>query len=217
MVRSGRRAGSVAIRRIALVALVSTLLSACAGSGYQYVQSSSNATYFKVPKDWKVFDRADVLKAASSSQPVDAASDLKFLAIFDGDPVPSLEHGLETASHPFGIVTVRELDIEERDKFSRSELRNQVVPIDEILDLKKGKVDLVSEPKSILQPKGLAGTRLTYRISTDDLSFTVDQIGLVDPDHRFVYFFIAGCESTCYDQNRSTITEIADSWTIKEP
>ena len=32
-----------------------------------------------------------------------------------------------------------------------------------------------------------------------------------------VYFFIVGCDADCFAANRRTITEIADSWTVKEP
>lgn len=216
-VSSGVRARSAVAGWLIVAALASVVLAGCTGSGFRYVKSSANATYFKVPKDWKVFDRDQVVGAVSQTEPVDKSSGLKFLAIFDADPHPSLDHDLQTATHPFGLARVRELNLEERDAFSRADLRNEIVPIDDILDQKLGTVDLVTEPKSIVRPKGLAGTRLVYRISTSDGSFTVDQTGLVDPDHRLVYFFIAGCESECYASNRRTITEIADSWTIKEP
>lgn len=201
---------------VGFVALASVVLPACAGSGFQYIKSSGAGTYFKVPKEWKVYDRQQVLDSVDVQPDVAKDPGLKFLAIFDADPKPSLDHELQTAVHPFGLVRVRELDLNERDAFSRADLRNEIVPIDDILDQQLGDVELVSQPKSIVRPKGLAGTRLVYRIKTTTGSFTVDQTGLVDPDHRQVYFFIAGCESRCYDQNRRTITEIADSWTIKE-
>lgn len=213
--------GAVTVRRalatmarLAAAVLGVAGLAACAGSGFRYVKSAETETYFKVPEGWKVFQRDEVLGQSAEQSSDDPG--LRYLAIFDADPVPSLDHDLQTAEHPFGLVRVRALDVEQRDKFSRSELRNEIVPIDDILDQRIGEVELIEEPESIVKPKGLAGTRLVYRVQTSTGSFTVHQIGLVDPDHRNVYFFIAGCETSCYERNRRMITEVAESWTIKE-
>jgi hypothetical protein len=74
----------------------------------------------------------------------------------------------------------------------------------------------VTQPKSIVKPHGLHGSRLVYSVVTHDGSFTVDQTGLVDAGTHTLYFFIVGCESQCFAQNRRTISQVADSWTIKE-
>ena len=95
-------------------------------------------------------------------------------------------------------------------------LRNEIVPIDEILNEETGDIELLKEPEEIATAEGLAGTRLVYRVVTEDGSFTVDQTGLVDAKTQLVYFFIIGCESECYDQHKRKISEIADSWTVKE-
>ena len=63
---------------------------------------------------------------------------------------------------------------------------------------------------------GAAALIDAYAVVTDSGSFTVDQTGLVDAATNMLYFFIVGCESQCFAQNRRTISEVADSWTIKE-
>ncbi len=204
------------MRVAAWLVVAGVALAGCAGSGYQYVKSSSNNAYFKVPKEWKVYKKDQILGASEEKLSQTEASNLRFVAIFDGDPNPSLEHELTTAKHPFGLVRVRELTLEERDSFSLSTLRNEVVRIDDILENELGEVELVEEPKSIVKQKGLAGTRLVYTVNGPDGSFTVDQTGLVDPGTHVVYFFIVGCETKCFSENRRQITEVADSWTIKE-
>lgn len=198
------------------VGVAGVALAGCAGSDYQYVKSSSNNAYFKVPKEWKIFDKDQILGASEEQLSQTESSNLRFVTIFDGDPNPSLEHELTTAKHPFGLVRVRELTLEERDTFSLSTLRNEVVRIDDILENKLGDVELVEEPESILKQKGLAGARLVYTVKGPEGSFTVDQTGLVDPGTHVVYFFIVGCETTCFSENRRRISEVADSWTIKE-
>lgn len=191
-------------------------LAACGGSGYQYVKSSSDKAYFKLPKDWKIYDKSQIVAASGNRLSSRQAATVRFMVAFDGDPDPSLEHHLETATRPFGLARVRELSDQERDEFSRLALRNEVVPIDQIVSQKVGQVELLAEPRDITTADGVAGSRLVYRVTTGDGSFTVDQTGLVDPKTQVVYFFIIGCESTCYEQNKRTISEIADSWTVKE-
>ncbi len=204
------------VRLAGWLVVAGVALGGCAGSGYEYVKSSENNAYFKVPKEWKVFDKEQILGASEEKLSRTEESNLRFVSIFDGDPNPSLEHELTTAKHPFGLVRVRELTLEERDTFSLSALRNEVVRIDDILENELGEVELVEQPRSILKPKGLAGTRLVYTVKGPDGSFTVDQTGLVDPGTHVVYFFIVGCEATCFSENRRLISEVADSWTIKE-
>ncbi|MGQ0744370.1 MAG: hypothetical protein ACT4OS_08570 [Acidimicrobiales bacterium] len=125
---------------------------------------------------------------------------------------------LRSSSEPFGVAWVRELGIEERDTYSRKDLRNEIVPLDE-LDGSAGQVRLIRPPEGFVRDGGLSGARFAYEVmsaGTGD-SFVVDQTGMVDPDHRLVYFFMIGCRSECFEANQSTITQIADSWTVKEP
>ena len=208
-----RRAGATVV---SLMAVAAVLLTSCAGSGFTYVKSSANKTYFKVPDNWRVYNKDQVLgldKSATRPQPDPG---LKYLAVFDGDPKPSLEHDLQTATAPFGVVKVRQLSPEERDTFSLASLRNEVIPIDDILQQDVGQIQLVTQPKSIVKSRGLHGSRLVYSVVTENGSFTVDQTGLVDAATNVLYFFIVGCEAECFAQNRRTISEVADSWTIKE-
>ena len=198
-------------------ALVAALaLGGCAGSGYKYVKASTDDAYYKIPDRWKLFDKQQVIASTGTQLSSAEESDLRYLAIFDADPKPSLDHDLQTAQHPFGVVRVRTLDVAERDAFNLQALRNEVIPIDDILEKELADVEVVSGPYSIVK-NGMRGSRITYTVQSEDSSFTVDQTGLVDPATTQVYFFIVGCDAKCYADNRNTITEIADSWTIKEP
>jgi len=196
--------------------LVAVMAAGCGGSGYKYVKTSTNNAFYKIPEKWKLFDKQQVIASTGAQLSNEEEMGLRYLAIFDADPAPSLEHDLQTASHPFGVVRVRSLDIEERDTFNLAALRNEVIPIDEILDKELGDVEVVAGPHTITQKDGLRGTRIVYTVQGTQNSFTVDQTGLVDPATNMVYFFIVGCDADCFAANRKTITEIADSWTVKE-
>jgi hypothetical protein len=206
-----------ALSRLCAIALVGAIAAGCAGSGYKYVKTSTDDAYYKIPEEWQLFDKQQVIASTGAQLSSEEEQGLRYLAIFDADPKPSLEHDLQTADHPFGLVRVRSLDIEERDTFSLATLRNEVILIDEILDKGLGDVEVVDGPHTLTQDNGLRGTRIVYTVEGTQNSFTVDQTGLVDPTTSLVYFFIVGCEADCYAENRRTITEIADSWTVKEP
>ncbi|HVF14037.1 MAG TPA: hypothetical protein VM942_05515 [Acidimicrobiales bacterium] len=209
--------GRFGIRRLVLgVVVAGVLAAACGGSGYKYVKASGNNAYYKIPEDWKLFDKQQVIASTGAQLSADEEQGLRYLAIFDADPSPSLEHDLQTAAHPFGVVRVRSLEVEERDTFSLAALRNEVIPIDEILDKELGDVEVVGGPHTLTQEDGLRGTRIIYTVQGKTNSFTVDQTGLVDPATNMVYFFIVGCHADCFAENRGTITEIADSWTVKQ-
>jgi hypothetical protein len=205
------------LSRLCAIALVGAIAAGCAGSGYKYVKTSTGDAFYKIPEEWKLFDKQQVIASTGAQLSSEEEQGLRYLAIFDADPKPSLEHDLQTADHPFGLVRVRSLDIEERDTFSLAKLRNEVILIDEILDKGLGDVEVVDGPHTLTQDNGLRGTRIVYTVEGTQNSFTVDQTGLVDPTTSLVYFFIVGCEADCYAANRQTITEIADSWTVKEP
>lgn len=198
-------------RLVVGAALLVGVATACGGTGYRYVESRSNGAYFKIPEEWHLLGRDDILEPNSA-----AAKVIPFITAFDGAPQPSGEHDLDS-DHPFGLAQVRLLTDAESDSFSLASLRNQLVKIDEIIDADESKVDLLAAPEAITLSDGTRGSRLVYTVHADTRSFSVDQTGLVDPTTRKVYFFIIGCEASCFQANRATITEIADSWTIKEP
>ena len=203
------------LSRVSAIVLVGAFAAGCAGSGFRYVKASSDNAYYKIPEEWKLFDKQQVIASTGAELSAEEENGLRYLAIFDADPKPSLDHDLQTADHPFGVVRVRSLDIEERDAFSLAALRNEVIPVDEILDKELGDVEVVDGPHTITEKDGLRGSRIVYTVDGTTNSFTVDQTGLVDPATNLVYFFIVGCEVDCYAANRRTITEIADSWTVK--
>lgn len=199
------------------VGVLAVLVASCGSSEYRYVSSPDGDAFFKLPRGWHLFDevaiRAHNAQAGATPEPNDG---FRFLAIFDGDPDPTLAHDLETAQHPFGLVRVRELGLTERDSYSLASLRNEMVPVDQIASQEESEVSELEPSRSILADGGLAGTRLVYSVARDGLEYSVHQVGLVDPATRFVYFFLVGCTSACFEEHADVIAEVADSWTVKE-
>ena len=192
-------------------------LTACQGSGFSYVSNSSTNTYFKVPEEWKLFDRNEMMSGGSpaiSLQSIQSESDLWVVA-FDAAPSPDLDNVLATSSqHPTGYALVRPLSEKERDTYSIASLRNEVVPLDR-LEQADGRVQAVSE-KEIELESGAHGSRLVHKIKIGEEFFTLDQTGLVDSGTHRVYVLVIGCKAACYEANRSVIDQVAASWTIEE-
>jgi hypothetical protein len=200
---------------LAAAVCLTLLLSGCAGTRYRYLSSTSTGTFLKIPGRWQVYQQSQILAHLDAVDPsVTKRQPLSFYVIFDADPTPSLDHDVATAAYPVGLVRVRNLSAEERDTFSLASLRNETVPVDDLLQSDSNSVNAISPARQITHG-GLRGSHLEYGVNTGQTTFAADQIGLVDAATDTVWFLIIGCSTTCYRSNTAAIHRIADSWTVK--
>src|SRR5919108_4750219 len=75
-----------------LGAFVALAVGCASNSDFVYVSSSDRNAYFKVPSQWKFFDKRQILVA--SGQSLSGATDKQFswLIGFDADPHPEVSH-----------------------------------------------------------------------------------------------------------------------------
>ena len=204
----------------ALVAAAAVTLSACTGSGYQYVKNGSNGsgTYFKVPNAWRVYDENAFIRSRHlSPTKAKAAKADSWTIAFDASSKPSLKHFNELATkEPFGIAEVRKLDPQERDSFSLMAMRNYFVPVDDLAQNGGNVVPLRLD--DFTRDGGFHGLRFTFEVTlpTDKESVTVDQVSIIDAGTKEIHFLAVSCSSSCYDRKKDTINKIVDSWTVKE-
>jgi hypothetical protein len=202
----------------ALVAVA--VLSACTGSGYQYVKNGSNGsgTYFKVPDAWRVYDENAFIKSRHlSPTKAKAAKADSWTVAFDANSKPSLKHFNQlTTKEPFGIAEVRKLDPQERDSFSLMAMRNYFVPVDDLAQSGGEVVPLRLD--EFTRDGGFHGLRFTFELSlpSDNQPVTVDQVSIIDTGTKEVHFLAVSCSSSCYERKKDTINKIVDSWTVKE-
>jgi len=201
--------GLVALGACALV----VALSSCAGSHYHYVSSSSTGTFFKVPSSWRVFSKSQVLSDPGQLGPRGASSD-RFLVEFDASPKPNAGHDFVTSTYPFGIARVRALSLQEHDQYSLAALRNEVLPVDNLINQDPNSVQPISSPKLITKG-GLRGTELEYTVHVNSQTFTVEQIGYINTPTTNVWYLIVGCTSTCYQRYSGDIHRIIGSWIVE--
>jgi hypothetical protein len=192
-------------------------LAACAGTGYQYVKSSENHTYFKVPDNWKLYDQDTVLnalKSTMSSDEIDQARQTSWTTIFDASPDPSLHHVANSAApYPVGRAIVQDLSPDSADSVSLQSLRNLFFDVDTALNNGTGHVtsyDLVEFGG------GFHGSHLVARIDTKQGSVSFNQVAVIDQGSSKIYAISVSCSTGCYDKYESKIDNVVDSWTVKD-
>ena len=231
---------------VAGVALAALLLTACGGSKYRYVTAKSPEliyklpvgtrtvrvgveaadTYYRLPKDWAVFDENDVLNEIAKARqlsPLSAADMAAELHIsgFDASPVPSVGNVFGSSGGPSGRQQLLVLDDEARDKFSLGALRGLFIDIDAEIDQAKKdnvepKVKVHNRNDDVVRPGGFHGSQVLFDYKVEGGFLTFNQTTLFDSESRVAYLFIIGCEANCYIDNVEAINDVVESWTIKE-
>lgn len=213
------RGSSRMFRPTVLALLVATAgtLAACS-SPYTYVENTESNTFFKVPKEWRLFDENDIFASnVTSLSPQQEAATRRavWLVAFDANPRPSIRNLLQSTRYPNGIARVSSLSDEARDVFSFQALRNLIFPVDETLSQDPQALEVLQIQDLVLKD-GYRGSRIIFNIRRGENYLTVNQTGLVDSDTRSLYLLVVGCEAHCYVQNQKTIDEIVKSWTVTE-
>jgi len=214
-------------RRLPLTALLGAFVAvavSCASSDFVYVSSSDRNAYFKVPGNWKFFDKRQILVA--SGQSLSGATDKQFswLIGFDADPHPEVSHVVGIADAPkYPVIEARvpSLPSVVRDELSIGGLRNWVYPVDRLVQANYGEILTY---KDIALKGGLHGNEMTFDVVLSGISnptsggsvIRVTQITVVDPSTNKLYLFMLRCESHCYRDNKVLLDSIVNSWTVKE-
>ncbi|MFM8305025.1 MAG: hypothetical protein ACKOA9_12145 [Actinomycetota bacterium] len=208
------------LRRITCITAVlaaAVLVAGCAESGFNYVKSSEDKTYFKVPKRWTLFDERAVMDGIGSGltrSERQTELDQTWRIAFDAAPKPSLGHlGSAGAGHPSGLAVVRNLTFDASDSLSNNVLRNYFFDIDAALE--DGTGELVSYEELQLDG-GFRGLRLVANLDVDGKRMTLDQTALVDQATSKIYALLVSCSRACFDENRGQITKVVDSWTVRD-
>lgn len=193
------------------------ILAGCADSGYHYVKSSSDRTYFKVPNKWTLFDEEAVLDGLGGKL-TDAQREQElgqtWRVAFDADPKPTLRHlGATGATSPAGLAVVRNLSFEDADAVSLQALRNYFFDVDTALQDQTGEVTSYEE---LQLDGGFRGSHLVADLTMENGKvMTIDQTVLVDQATTKVYALLVACSNVCYEENSGDIKNVVDSWTVR--
>jgi len=217
-VATGRLRPRAALGALALAAVVAGG-AACGAPSYQYVKSSSDRTYVRVPQDWKLFDEDELLD--SSTQSPEQVSQFKAISWsvgFDARPRPAADSILAPSSFPTGLVQVRTLLPSQRDSFSLADLRSVLLPYDPLGDeaSQGGQVEVLAA-RNLERSGGFHGSELLLNLTTPEGEVVKwRQVALLDANVEKVHLLVITCELGCYDRNESTIDKIVESWKVED-
>lgn len=230
-------AGAVAT---AIVVAAAVVLSSCGSSRYRYVKSSDSTAYFKVPAKWKSYNTVDLVKAEAAVQeqlgkPL-SVDDMRMNAAlnwrvgFDSSSAPSPVNVVVAYNdHMIVDVRVRQLTPDERATISEDQLRNLTINIDELQkqqdeadkgkppDLTINKDFYLRVNRQIKQAGGFHGLQTIADVRApdpDNKVYVFNQVAYLDKDNTKLYMLNIRCETICYENNRSTVLEIVNSFTL---
>lgn len=207
------------LRRIACISavLAAAVLVAGCGSSFNYVKSSEDKTYFKVPKQWTLFDENALMDGSGGDLTrTERETELEqtWKVAFDAAPKPTLRHlASARADHPSGLAVVRKLDFDASDAMSTSLLRNYFFDVDTALQDETG--ELV-EYEELQLAGGFRGIRLVANLVVNGKRMTIDQTAVVDQATSKLYALLLSCSNVCYDDNKGQISNVVDSWTVRD-
>jgi hypothetical protein len=215
---TGVRARTVLVGLTACAALG---LSACGGSGYEYVSNDDAGLYFRVPEGWSVFEISG--EDEGVPEPIDLTStDGNWYRVLDRSPSPAPGNFVNPLPiYPVGVASVEAVGtFETRDELDYAMLRSFALggvedPL-ELADTADSGVQLI-DYEDVTTSGGVRGERIVFTVEQEDGSLlTFDQTAVVDPETTEVYRLLLKCEAHCYESNRDEIDEIVESWTIEE-
>ena len=147
------------------------LASSCSAPRYEYVRNTSLRTAFKVPHDWKLFDRETLLGLPPGPQP-STPDPIRWLVGIDGDPQPSVSHVLDPSTlntdYPQGIALVQRFSFSDRDQSSFNALRNYLFPVDSLLQ-DANSAQVISYDDKI-DKNGVRGLHIVFQFRASSLA-----------------------------------------------
>jgi hypothetical protein len=200
--------------------IVAVGVSACGGSGYQFVQNDDLGVYAKLPGDWEIYDEHDLFPEDSDRQ-LERRREAMWVRTFDGSDDPSAEASTSPGDgDPTGIVQVRALTPGEREQINLSALRGLGNPqADPVAAARANAPVRVLEDEPVEFEGGFHGVHTVFGVAPEgenDLVVT-DRTVLLDAASTTMFVFQVACAEDCYlETHKDEIADIVESWTIQE-
>lgn len=203
--------------RVLTAALALGLVAtACGQSTYEYPRDAAEGVYFKVPREWTVFDETEDeldgrLPGSTNAIPVRV---WVIDAHDDADPANAEAFDGDT---PVGGATIYALGIGISEALSISELRSVGFDFDPA-NPQSGLEDTweVVVDQQLLTDDGVPGAAVIFnhRDSVDDPWLTQGRVVYFDAVGGRAYLLDVYCSAECFDRNYDDIFAVLDSWRI---
>jgi hypothetical protein len=209
--RSARRAITVAVATILLATL-----SACGPPSYRFYASDTNELVLKMPRSWNQV-RAGV-PVGSDGRP---AAKGNWVGLYDAAPRPSAEHVQSGhATSPVAVVASFAVSKDVGSGLTDDALRDQLFPVTAsaralapMSGFTATGFELLSD--QTVQTRTARGIHEVFIYDHGQGPEVYDQIAVTDSRKTRVHVLLVHCTRSCYDSNRSAITETVRSFTVK--
>ncbi|HZA76577.1 MAG TPA: hypothetical protein VE623_09340 [Acidimicrobiales bacterium] len=210
----------VAFPLVGLGVVVAVGVSACGGSGYQFVANEDLGVYAKLPDGWTIYDEADLFPDDTDQQ-LERRRASMWVRMFDASDDPTAEDPLLPGKgDPRGVVQAVRLTPEQREQVNLTSLRGLLDPTGDPVAIARQTPAIeviVDEPSEF--DGGYHGAHTVFAVTPEPGADPVlyDRTVLLDSTSTTMFLFQVACEEECFlDTHRDEIAEIVDSWTIQE-
>jgi hypothetical protein len=215
--RRVRRRGMSAIAGLA--AGLALLLAGCGAPHYTYVANTNTSTYFKVPYGWRQINSTALIKAITGG----GSSSGAWTVGYDASRMPSAQHVLGTVTtSPFVYASVGQLNQSTQDLLSYNVLKDFFLPVTSTARTTASQDGFPLTDFKLLASANLAPGQGVHGVSeTYDYTFpggrvvTFDQIALTNSTNTEVYLLLVHCTATCFSQNKTQISTVMNSFTVR--
>jgi hypothetical protein len=213
----GNGRGFAAVSFIALGVLLAVLLSSCSTS-VTYAGSSSNDVFFKLPRNWKVYNQTTLqnmgLVNATQTSQQQAQGDSYALFVSFASPNPHLgaRGGPDiSGDSPWAYNVVESLGGSDQESITLGSLSDLFLPVDTASQ--QGAAAPLAATKQLVNGD-LRGTRIAYEVRSQTGAVSFEQVALMNSPTNEVWLLAVGCSPSCFDAHRSTIDKIVGSFTV---
>jgi hypothetical protein len=199
-----------------LILTLSLLAISCTGGSVTRIAYQPSGLSLEAPAGWKVFEPQQVLSRHQSSAELRRLLDhVPWAIAFDAAPSPSLEHVFvfnqfrNARSHPSGYARVRHLTNPQRSRLSAISLRNELIPVDALVE--SGHAKLVRSER-VEDASHRQGARLLVELTLPNgEQLMYDQTSVVDSAVRTIHLLAIGCDSSCYRRYGDMVERVVSS------
>lgn len=205
-----------AIATLISLSISVSLITSCGESSHRYIANKAERVYFKVPRDWDEVPFSDSDADRLEAQTSQATLVWRSAASTDPNATPTKAD----ADYPLVFAAVYQLDGELNQNMSASLARVAVSPtgFDPVLPQDSSQRELVEVMSyAPLAFDNMNGTRVVFRsreTPDTDYQLVYDMSAAYDSRHFRLFVLQIGCSTSCYDNNQSAITSVANSWLV---
>ena len=200
--------------------LALTLAGCQVGASFKYVSHRAPDgvdMYFKLPPNWNTFNTDQVIEAQNGKlgpTQLKQISSGEWVESMSPEPRVTAKDSLGIGrSYPTAVVQSDELGASQRDDLNFSAMRSLVLGTDP-LTATSG-FDVLNYSDFTL-PGGIRGIKMIVDITDTSPVVTYGQVTAVDAGTDWVFSVEVSCQASCWGANASAITDLLNSWTLKE-